>query len=108
MYDIAYGKGKTIGKINGLTPFYNLLNQLLRFFMCPRGGDSNNISHRARNLLAAMAPESHKFSVGSFIWEEIVQCYIDASSHCHYAPYIFHMIKQFTQLKLLPDKEHKP
>jgi hypothetical protein len=107
MYDIAYGKGKTIGKINGLTPYYKLLNQLFRFSICPKGGDSENISHRARNLLAAMAPDSRKFSVGSFIWEEIVRCSIDAKSRCHYAPYIFHMIKQVTQLKILPDKEHK-
>ena len=50
MYDRAYGE-IMLGQVKGLTPFYRLLNTLFRFTLTPRGGDSDNISHRAKNLL---------------------------------------------------------
>ena len=55
MYDQAYGE-IVLGQVKGLTPFYRLLNTLFRFTLTPRGGDSDNISHRAKNLLVQMAP----------------------------------------------------
>ena len=56
MYDRAYGE-IVLGQVKCLTPFYRLLNTLFRFTLTPRGGDSDNISHRAKNLLVQMAPE---------------------------------------------------
>jgi hypothetical protein len=50
MYDKAYRKVH-FGHAKGLSPFYKMLNQLFRFALIPRGGDSENISHWARNLL---------------------------------------------------------
>ena len=91
MYDRAYGD-IVLGQVKGLTPFYRLLNTLFRFTLTPRGGDSDNISHRAKNLLVQMAPGKRKFAVMEFIWNEIITCASDPSSACHYAPYIFHMI----------------
>ena len=54
MYDRAYGE-IVLGQVKGLTPFYRLLNTLFWFTLTPRGGDSDNISSRAKNLLAQMA-----------------------------------------------------
>ena len=50
MYDRAYGD-IVLGQVKGLTPFYRLLNTLFHFTLTPRGGDSDNISHRGKNLL---------------------------------------------------------
>ena len=105
MYDRAYGD-IVYGQIKGLTPFYRLLNTLFRFTLTPRGGDSDNISSRAKNLLAQMAPERSKFAVMEFIWNEIIACSSDSSSACHYAPYIFYMIKTVTQLNILHSTIH--
>ena len=85
----------------GLTLLYRLLNTLFRFTLTPRGGDSDNISHRAKNLLVQMALGQRKFAVMEFIWNEIISCSSDLSSACHYAPYIFHMIKTVTQLNII-------
>ena len=63
----AYGD-IVLGQVKGLTPFYRLLNTLFRFTLTPRGGDSDNISHRAKNLLVQMAPGKRKFAVMEFIW----------------------------------------
>ena len=90
----------------GLTPYYRLFNTLFRFTLTPRGGDSDNISHRAKNLLAQMAPGKPKFAVMEFIWNEILECSYDSTSACHYAPYIFHMIKTVTQLNILHSTIH--
>ena len=95
MYDRAYGE-IVLGQVKGLTPLYRLLNTLFWFTLTPRGGDTDNISHRAKNLLAQMAPGRRKVAVMEFIWNEIIACSSDSSSACHYAPYIFHMIKTVT------------
>jgi hypothetical protein len=66
MYDSAYGDIK-FGTIHGLTPYYKLLNQLFRYTLCPKSGDSNNISNISKNLLVRMAPNKNEFSVFDFI-----------------------------------------
>ena len=105
MYDRAYGE-IVLGQVKGLTPFYRLLNTLFRFTLTPRGGDSDNISHRAKNLLVQMTPGKRKFAVMEFIWNEIITCALDPSSACHYVPYIFHMIKSVTHLNIVPSTTH--
>ena len=62
MYDRAYGD-IVLWQVKGLTPYYRLLNTLFHFTLTPRGGDSDNISHRAKNLLVQMAPGKCKFAV---------------------------------------------
>ena len=66
MYDRAYGD-IVLGQVKGLTLFYRLLNTLFRFTLTPRGGDSDNISHRVKNLLVQIAPGKRKFAVMEFI-----------------------------------------
>jgi hypothetical protein len=105
MYDRAYGD-IVYGQIKGLTPYYKMLNTLFRFTLTPRGGDSDKISSRAKNLLAQMAPDRPKFAIMEFIWHEIIACSSDSSSACHYAPYIFHMIKAATQLNIVHSTIH--
>ena len=53
-----------------------------------------------------MAPGKRKFAVMEFIWNEIITCASDPSSACHYAPYIFHMIKSMTHLNIVPSTTH--
>jgi hypothetical protein len=105
MYDRAYGD-IVYGQIKGLTPYYKMLNTLFRFTLTPRGGDSDKISSRAKNLLAQMAPDRPKFAIMEFIWHEIIACSSNSSSACHYAPYIFHMIKVATQLNIVHNTTH--
>jgi hypothetical protein len=105
MYDRAYGD-IVYGQIKGLTPYYKMLSTLFRFTLTPIGGDSDKISSRAKNLLAQMAPDRPKFAVMEFISHEIIACSSDPSSACHYAPYIFHMIKTVTQLNIVPNITH--
>jgi hypothetical protein len=69
MYDSAFGDIK-FGTIHGLKPYYKLLNQLFRYTLCPKSGDSNNISNMSKNLLARMTPNKNKFSVFDFIWRK--------------------------------------
>ena len=107
MYDRAY-EDIVYGQVKGLIPYYIQFNTLFRFTLTPRGGDSDNISHRAKNLLAQMAPGKPKFAVMEFVWNEILECSYDSTSACHYAPYIFHMIKTVTQLNILHSNLHTP
>jgi hypothetical protein len=49
MYDSAYGDIK-FGTIYGLRPYYKLLNQLFRYTLYPKSGDSDNISNMSKNF----------------------------------------------------------
>ena len=55
-----------------------------------------------------MAPGKPKFAVMEFCWNEILECSYDSTSACHYAPYIFYMIKTLTQLNILHSTLHAP
>ena len=79
---------------------------MFRGTIAPKGGNVDNISHRAKDLLAQMAPGMPKFLVFEFIWNEIIHCSHDGSNGCHYAPYIFYMIKKMTGLEILTDMPH--
>jgi hypothetical protein len=105
LYNRVHGQ-TMLGNTNGLTPYYKMLNQLFRFTLTPTGGDSNNISYQVKNLLYKMAPSQRRFNVCDFLWSEIIICSHRGSSGCHYAPYIFHMIKHVTQLNTKPNKTH--
>jgi hypothetical protein len=84
-----------------------MLNLLFRHTLTPRGGDSDNISHRDRNLLYQMAPGQPKSNACHFLWDEISICSYTSSSGCHYAPYIFLMVKHAAQLDLKTDIIHE-
>lgn len=105
MYDIAYGPIEH-GTTKGMIPYYRLLNQLFRYTLCPKGGDSDNISNMSKNLLSWMHPDKGDFNVFDFIWEEIIICSYSPKKSCHYASYIFAMIKEVTNLDILIDKAH--
>jgi hypothetical protein len=106
MYDSAYGDIK-FETIHELTPYYKLLNQLFHYTLCPKSGDSDNISNMSKNLLARMAPNKNEFSVFDFIWEEIIICSVSPKKGCHYAFYIFAMIKEVTCVEILTNKGHQ-
>jgi uncharacterized protein YozE (UPF0346 family) len=95
------------GTTQGLTPYYKLLNQLFRYTLYPKVGDSDNISNMSNNLIARMAPNQDEFSVFDFIWEEIIICLVFPKKSYHYAPYIFAMIKQVTGVEIMTDKGHQ-
>jgi hypothetical protein len=106
MYDRAYG-AIIYGHPSGLTPYYKLFYLLFWNTLCPRGGNSDKISKYARNLLFQMAPSQPQFNACHFLWSEIIEC-SHKDSTCHYAPYIFHLVKHVTKLKLQADIKHKP
>ena len=106
MYDRAYGNVE-FGKVKGMTPYYKLLNQLFCYTIAPKSGDADNISNLSKNLLARMAPNQGQFSIFDFIWEEIIVCSVSPKKGCHYAPYIFHMITEVTEVDILTDKGHQ-
>jgi hypothetical protein len=106
MYDSAYGDIK-FGIIHGLTPYYKLLNQLFHYTLCPKSGNSDNISNMSKNLLARMAPNKNELSVFDLIWEEIIICSVSPKKGYHYAPYIFAMIKEVNGVEILTDKGHQ-
>ena len=105
MYDEAYGDVK-FGETSGLIPYYNFMNQILRYTLSPKAGNSDRISNMSRNLLAKMTPGSSEFSVFDFLWEEIICTSISPKRGYHYAPYIFHMIKEVTGINILADQDH--
>ena len=95
MYDSAYGK-IVFGQTSGLTPYYKFINQLFWYTLAAKAGNSDKISNMSKNLLAKMTPGATKFSVFDFLWEEIIFTSISPKRGCHYAPYIFLMIKEVT------------
>jgi hypothetical protein len=54
-----------------------------------------------------MAQNENEFSVFDFIWEEIIICSVSPKKGCHYAPYIFAMIKEVTIVNIMTDKGHQ-
>jgi len=100
VYDSVYGK------VKGMIPYYKFLNQLFRYTMTPKSGDENNVSNMTKNLLARMDPNQEEFSVFDFIWEKIIFTSVSPKKDCHYAPYIFFMIKEVTGINILMDKGH--
>jgi len=105
MYDEAYGDVK-YGETSGLIPYYKFMNQILRYTLSPKAGNSDRISNMSRNLLAKMTPGSSEFNMFDFLWEEIIGTSISPKRGCHYAPYIFHMIKEVTGINILADQNH--
>ena len=67
MYDSAYGEVK-FGETSGLIPYYKFMNQILRYTLSPKAGNSDRISNMSRNLLAKMTPGSSEFNVFDFLW----------------------------------------
>jgi hypothetical protein len=54
-----------------------------------------------------MAPGQPKFNACHFLWHEIIICSHTLSSGCHYALYIFMMVKHATQLDLKTKVVHE-
>jgi hypothetical protein len=99
MYDRACDN-INYGHTSGLTPYYKMVSLLFRYTLTLRGGDSDNISHIARNLLYQMAPGQPQFNACHFLWNEIIICSYNSYSGCHYANYIFLLVKHATNLIL--------
>ena len=66
MYDRAYGS-VVIGSTSGRIPYYKMINQLLRYTLTPKAGNSDKISNMSRNLLARLGPNQPEFSVFDFL-----------------------------------------
>jgi hypothetical protein len=101
-------KRGSAGTTTDLLPSYAYMNYLFRRTMTPREGDSSKIPGYNRNILAAMAPNGHEFSMFGFIWEEIKAISDNPLKSCGYAPYIMHMIERVTTHTFGHDKEHQP
>ena len=93
MYDSAYGK-VVFGETSGLTPFYKFMNQMFRYTLSPKAGNSDKISNLSRNLLAKMTPRASEFSVFDFLWEENICTSISPKWGCHYICSIHFLLDQ--------------
>jgi hypothetical protein len=67
----ASGQEGNAGTTNKLYTVYSILNRLFRKTVCPRDGDSTNISQFAKDLLANMRDGAPPLGVMDFVWEEI-------------------------------------
>ena len=59
-----------------------------------------------KNFLARMALNRAQFSVFDFICDEIISCSVSPKKDCHYALYIFFMIKEVTGINIFADQNH--
>jgi hypothetical protein len=101
-------KQGNFGENTYMLPFYAYINRLFRRTLIPREGDGTKILAYNKNILAAMAPNTHglEFSVFDFIWEEIKAISENPLKSCGYAPYIMHMIERVTTRTFHCEKEH--
>jgi hypothetical protein len=67
MFMYAPGQEGNAGTTNGMYTFYSVLNRLFRKTVCPRDGDSINISQFAKDLLANMRDGAPPLSVMDFM-----------------------------------------
>ena len=105
MYDQT--TGCEIGKIHGFLPFYSQMNKILRFTICQKGGDANSIAAISNNLIKRMGEDEFIFSVGDFLWEEIMFVSERPSKGLPYAPYIMYITEKVTELEFVKEIKHK-
>jgi hypothetical protein len=93
-----------------MLPFYAYINRLFSRTLTPSLGDGTKILAYNKNILAAMAPHTHRceFSVFDFIWEEIKAILENPLKSCGYAPYLMHMIERVTAMTFFCEKEYHP
>jgi hypothetical protein len=94
--------------INGLYIFYSVLNRLFRKIICPRDGDSTNISHYAKNLLANLRDEAPPFSMIDYIWKEIKDISLNSQKNCVFTPYLMFLIEDVTGRSFQKEGIHMP
>ena len=96
------------GNSKGLKPLYWYLNHLFRHTIYPKKGDMTNLYGMSRNVLMRMLTGGRQFSVGLFIWEELIDAMKDARKNLPYAPYIMYVIEKVTKITFPKDFAHEP
>jgi len=95
------------GNVTRLYIYCSILNQLLRKTISQRGGNPQDISLHAKNLLACMRPDREDFSVADYIWEEIKCISENPLKICAYAPYLMELIDRASKTKFQTDTKHE-
>ena len=85
---------ENVGKMTGLYTYYSILNRLLRKIISQKGGNPQDISLHAKNLLARLRPKGEDLSVADYIWEEIKYISENPQKICGYAPYLMELIER--------------
>ena len=99
MYEDRYADPKHgihHGTYHGMTPYYRVLNNLVRQTLTPKIGDHNSILSSTKTVMFAMHPAAAPFRVFEFLWHEIIHSSFTAKSGLQYAPYIMRMILTVT------------
>ena len=75
MYEERYADPKhgiQHGTYDGMTPYYRVLNNLIRQTLTPKVGDYSSILGTTKAVLFAMQPSAEPFRVFEFLWNEII------------------------------------
>jgi hypothetical protein len=104
----ALGQEGNAGTTNGLYTFYSVLNRLFRKTICPRDGDTTNISYYAKNLLANLRDGAPPFSVINYIWEEIKGISLNPQKNSGFAPYLMFLIEDVMGRSFPTEGIHMP
>jgi hypothetical protein len=90
-----------------LRSVYYVLNNMFRETIYPKGGsDSTSLRRFAPNLIARLLLGAQPFSVGRFIWYNLVEVTESGKCNLPYALYIMYMIEMVSSISFKKDVEH--
>jgi len=96
---------KANGKIDGLKPYFYVLNNLLRATIDPKIGDATTVQNHAPTILVCFGL-GKRFSVTDLMWRHIQEVSLTSSQSFPYAPYLMYIIEQFTGFGFHHDVSH--
>ena len=99
MYEDKYADPKhgiRHGTYHRMTPYYRVLNNLVRQTLTPKVRDHSSILSSTKMVMFAMQPRVEPFRVFEFLWHEIIHNSFTTKSGLQYAPYIIRMILTVT------------
>jgi len=95
-------------KTTQLKPFLYVLNNLIRYSIDPKFGDSIHLRLDATKILARFGANGGRFGVSDFMWNKIVDASVDPHKYLPYAPYLMHIIEQVTGVQFSHPCVHAP
>lgn len=89
-----------------LKPYFYVLNNLIRWSVDPKIGDSIRIHHDAPKILVRFGVNGGRFSISDFMWTKIAEASVNPHKSLPYAPYIMHIIEQVVGHRFYHDCPH--
>ena len=95
-------------KTTHLKPYFYVLNNLIRYTIDPKFGDSIHLRQDAPKILARFGANGGRFGVSDFMWNKIADASVDPNKYLPYAPYLMHIIEQVTGMQFSHPCIHAP